>query len=53
MHLASQGINICESAIKVWKMDKYVKKDSIRINFSHERITLLQNIKDALIVLVI
>ena len=42
---------IVDAAVKTWQAEKYVKKDSVRINFSTERAELLSKIKEVLVML--
>ncbi len=48
---SSQGMALVEAAIEFWKAEKYIKKDSIRINLDQGRSHVLGEIKDCLMIL--
>ena len=48
---ASQGLRLVEAALEHWKLIKYTKKDSMRVNLSKERSSVLIEIKECLIIL--
>ena len=42
------GYEIAKLSINLWQLDRYSKKDSLRINISSERFLLLAHIRDIL-----